>query len=297
MPLSLREAPDVASPRTAWSTHNRKELATWTSCHATLVEAANAYVPSSASASLGRRLVLFGDSITESWRGTSYGRAVPRTKGVLATLNATLGQRWAAPIALGIAADCTQHLLWRMTHGEITPAMAQDPSLAAVLLIGTNNMGKGHSVDETVAGIVACATHLLNGTRGRLLINAVLPRGDRRKKGRRKGRSYLADVASVNAALSRTVAATLARAYPARVRYVDCGAPFYASDALRRSAFTAVSGPGRDLGVTPFGGERVDLVRRELMPDRLHPNAAGHLLWGRCLVAALADAEAHEWGR
>ena len=34
------------------------------------------------------------------------------------------------------------------------------------------------------------------------------------------------------------------------------------------------------------------LVRRELMPDRLHPNAAGHAEWVRCLVPALAAAAA-----
>ena len=310
MVQKLAEAADVASPRTAWSTHNRKELSTWMTCHSSLVSAASNYRYDPRADRRTRSLVLFGDSITESWRGTSYGRAVPRTKGVPAALNKTLGRHWPSPIPLGIAADCTQHLLWRMSHGELTEAMAQDPSFTAVLLIGTNNLGRGYTTDQTVRGIAACANYLLNATRGRLLINAVLPRGDRRKRSRHKGHHFLHEVATVNAALDQRVFRNLWRAYPRRVSYTDCGRPFYTTDAIdmlsaSASAPSPRSAAAAGLELLKHGaaavrgsaaaGDRVEWVRRDLMPDRLHPNAAGQLLWGHCLVKALSDAEEHGW--
>ena len=108
------ESADAPSPRTSYSVHNPHEMKQWSATHARLVADAQSYVPAVAT-----RLVCFGDSITESWRGTAYGRAMPRAQGVPAVLNATFG-RWS-PLALGIAADCTQHLLWRMMNGEVSP--------------------------------------------------------------------------------------------------------------------------------------------------------------------------------
>lgn len=274
------EAADSASPRTLWSAYNRKEIQTWRSCHQRNTAHAAAYGPAPPNE---RRLVLFGDSITESWRGTSYCRRVPRAYGVPDVLNATLGTRWPAPLPLGIAADCTQHLLWRMAHGELTSAMAADPRLTSVLLIGTNNLGRGHTVDETVRGVRACASHLLNGTQGKLLVNALLPRGDKRKKSRRKGESYLRDILAVNAQLNRSVAA-LGAQFPGRVQYVDCGAGFWTPGTL-------VNGqPAEETSELVEGAKR-ELVRRELMPDRLHPNALGHKLWDSCLLSAITAAD------
>ena len=280
MPIKY-EAPDVPSPRTAWSAYNRREISMWHTCHERLAADALAFTP----ASMPRPLVLFGDSITESWRGTSYGRRIARADGVQDELNATLGHYGPAPVALGIAADCTQHLLWRLQHGELTAAMAADPRLSVVLLIGTNNLGRGHTVAETVRGILACVEHLLNGTRGRLLVNGLLPRGDRRKKGRRKGRGFLHEIAAVNSALNASAWA-LAAARPGRLRFVDCGAPFLASTVVRGDNKAATEGITAD--ATAASTSREEVVRRDLMPDRLHPNAAGHALWGRCLAQALA---------
>lgn len=309
-PVSYEPA-DVPSQRTLpWSVHNRKELNVWRTCHESMSTAAASY--SAAADAQHRRLVLFGDSITESWRGTSYCKPMPRTRGVPAALNSTLAARWPAPVVLGISADCTQHLLWRMQHGELTPAMGSDPWLTFVLLIGTNNLGHGHSVEETTRGVVAVANHLLNATHGRLLVNALLPRGDRRKRKHApkppKGgsapssppSSFKDDVLAVNAALKLAVANELEASYRGRARFVDCGAPFYTPPPA------SVTSSAADLGLvasaagattphaavpppTPLG--RLEVVRRELMPDRLHPNAAGQALWGSCLVSAL-----ERWG-
>jgi lysophospholipase L1-like esterase len=288
MALSLREPAGVASPRTLWSAYNKREVSTWHTCHDELVADAQRYSASTGESS--RRLVLFGDSITESWRGTSYGRKVARTKGVPQVLNATLGVRYKEILPLGIAADCTQHLLWRIIHGELTAPMAADPLLTIVLLIGTNNLGRGHTIDETYGGILAVATHLLNTTRARLLVNAILPRGDKHKKGKRKGRSFVSEVLAVNERLSTSLDQALGRAYPMRARVVDCGAPYYTEGFSVEAALKAhAAGVAR--GRPPTRSDREEIVRRELMPDRLHPNAQGHLLWGHCLLTAL-----HAWG-
>ena len=248
--LAVEEAADAPSPRTAWSVSNRKELATWERCHDTLHNDADAL--EMRVAPRASRLLLLGDSITESWRGTSYGRRVPRAAGVPEVLGSTLGARWPAPLALGISADCTQHLLLRMQHGELSAALKSDARLLVVLLIGTNNLGRGHSPEETVRGIMACAGHVLNATRGRLLVNALLPRGDRRKRGRKKGSGFVTDVRMVNHALNASVSDGLGSAFPGRARFVDCGEPFLLPHVRHQGAD---AGPAKEI------------VDRSLMPD------------------------------
>jgi hypothetical protein len=294
--MSHFEVPDVPSPRTLpWSVHNRKELNTWRACHESMRIAAATYTP--AVEQHKPRLVLFGDSITESWRGTSYCKTMPRTRGVPGVLNSTLAKHWPSPLPLAISADCTQHLLWRLQAGEFTPLMKNDPWLNVNLLIGTNNLGHGHSVGDTTRGILAVASYLLNATRTRLLINALLPRGDKRKRRHSRTASsgtshYTDDVVAVNSALEKAVASHLQRLYPSRVSYVDCGAPFYTQSPAKKSTAAdlglaaAASGAGPQAGIAP-ASTRPEIVRRDLMPDRLHPNAAGHELWGACIVQAL----------
>ena len=51
----------------------------------------------------------------------------------------------------GIAGDRTDHLLWRLEHGNL----AGRPPRAVVLLIGTNDLGSGRSPEATADGIRA----------------------------------------------------------------------------------------------------------------------------------------------
>ena len=69
-------------------------------------------------------LILIGDSITHGWEGK--GKDV---------WNEYYGKRNA--VNLGIGGDRTQHVLWRLYHGNIDGI---SPKLA-VLMIGTNNSG------------------------------------------------------------------------------------------------------------------------------------------------------------
>ncbi len=106
-------------------------------------------------------LLFVGDSITEGWLGegrdTWNREYVPRN-----ALN------------LGIGGDETQHVLWRLDHGEVD---GLSPRLV-VLLIGTNNLGNGDDTPaETAAGVAAVVAKLREKLPGSpILLLAVFPR-------------------------------------------------------------------------------------------------------------------------
>lgn len=80
-------------------------------------------------------VLFFGDSLTEGW-------------------DAGIWQRQLAPrgvLNAGIAGDRTDHLLWRLQHGNL----AGPPPKAVVLLIGTNDLGSGRSPEVTADGVRA----------------------------------------------------------------------------------------------------------------------------------------------
>ena len=107
-------------------------------------------------------LIFIGDSITENWSGP--GRAVwNRYYGGRNTFN------------LGVNADRTEHVLWRLDHGELTGI---SPRLA-VILIGTNNAGN-NAPDDIAAGVAA----IVDRVRGKLpqtviLLMGIFPRGEK----------------------------------------------------------------------------------------------------------------------
>ena len=75
-------------------------------------------------------------------------------------------------------------------------------------------------------GVVACATELLNSTRGALLVNALLPRGDRRKRGKARGRGFLGEIAAVNHELNERLQRTEFMPFAPVVAEEDAGAVF-----------------------------------------------------------------------
>jgi len=250
-PRMLQEQADVESTRTPWSTYFKQTVPRWHQLHASLAEEAAAFEP---PAKGQWKVVLIGDSITESWRGTDFGWHRQRINGVPQVLRNTLAARWPSPTVLAIGGDQTQHVLWRLAHGELSPAMASAARVAFVLLIGTNNLGWRHSTSETHKGIVAVARTVLTRARGRLLISAILPR-------EKSSSSIRPAIQSVNTMVQSSVA-DLSREFPARVGYVDCGEPFL--------------------------DNRLE-VKRDLMPDLLHPNAKGHNIFAGCLEVALLN--------
>ena len=79
------------------------------------------------------------------------------------------------PSILGFSRDCTEHVLWRLNHGEIDGIA---PKLA-VVMIGTNNIGaRRDPPEETAAGIQAILSTLRTGLPDtKILLLGVFPRG------------------------------------------------------------------------------------------------------------------------
>ncbi len=111
------------------------------------------------------QLVFIGDSITDGWDAEDGGLKVWEREFVpLKALN------------LGINCDSTQHVLWRLDHGEVDGL----PKLkAAVVMIGVNNKGiNGHTAGDIAAGIEAiCGRLKAKVPHARILLLGVFPRG------------------------------------------------------------------------------------------------------------------------
>src|SRR5690242_10525828 len=106
-------------------------------------------------------LIFIGDSITQGWEGA--GKNV--WQEYYAKRNA---------VNLGIGGDRTQHVLWRLDHGNIDGI---NPKLA-VLMIGTNNSGSNTSqqIAEGVRLIVEKLRAKLPNTK--VLVLGIFPRAD-----------------------------------------------------------------------------------------------------------------------
>ena len=111
----------------------------------------------------GKVGILFvGDSITDGWRGS--GKEV---------FNKTYGSM--DPYNIGIGGDRTEHVIWRLQHGEIEGISPK----VAVMMIGTNNLG-ANSNEEIVKGVTKCVKILndkLPSTK--VLLLGIFPRAEK----------------------------------------------------------------------------------------------------------------------
>ena len=109
-------------------------------------------------------LLLIGDSITQGWEGAGKD-----------AWEKHYGKRNA--VNLGIGGDRTQHVLWRLDHGNVDDI---SPKLA-VLMIGTNNSnGADNTAEEIAAGIDAIVKKLRTKLpQTKVLILAIFPRGEK----------------------------------------------------------------------------------------------------------------------
>ncbi|MDH4197709.1 MAG: GDSL-type esterase/lipase family protein [Candidatus Aminicenantes bacterium] len=113
-------------------------------------------------------LIFFGDSITHGWDGSFR-------PGPERVWSAYYGDRHA--LNLGFSGDRTEHVLWRLEHGEVDGLTPR----AVVLMVGTNNIGHGgQTVEEAEAGVRAvCRSIRRKMPRARLILLAVFPRQDK----------------------------------------------------------------------------------------------------------------------
>lgn len=186
------------------------------------------------------QLVFLGDSITAGWSG----------KG-----KAAWEKHWAPLKAanFGIGGDRTEHVLWRLEHGNFD---GLKPKLI-VLMIGTNNTGHQGSrpkelngetyactAEQTADGVKAILEKLKAKCPGaKILLLAVFPRGEKPEDRFRKQNE------ATNAILRGF-------ADGRTVHYLDIGAKFLQPD-----------------GTLP----------REIMPDVLHLSEKGYEIWAEAI--------------
>lgn len=119
-------------------------------------------------------LLFLGDSITESWGGEGHDISSPG--------HAIFIKEFAPLRAanFGIGGDCTQHLLWRLQHGELDGV---EPKVI-VLLVGSNNVW-AHSAEEIARGITAIVHEIRNHCRStRILLLGIFPCGEKPNRQR-----------------------------------------------------------------------------------------------------------------
>src|SRR6266702_5020886 len=109
----------------------------WAERHEAAVKAAHSHPDT--------QLLLIGDSITNN-----YDKPNPPDENFLPTWKEFYEPRKA--LNLGFSGDATEHVRWRLAHGEIDGLHPK----VAVLLIGTNNTGHFHqTAEQTIGGIDA----------------------------------------------------------------------------------------------------------------------------------------------
>ncbi len=205
----------------------------------------------------GYPVVFIGDSITHNWetKGKETWEKIFET-GECRALN------------VGFSADCTEHVLWRLQHGQLD---GTDPK-AIVLMIGTNNTGHRKMEEESPLDTFLGVRAIIEDLDGRFpkavkIICPIFPRG-----------------ATTNDAL--------------RVRND------HVNQALYRYVVSQRRNACKDSLVTwcDVGRELVDengVLSRETSPDLLHPGPAGYEVWARCLKPHLdyALGKTTEWPR
>lgn len=145
------------------------------------------------------QLVFLGDSITAGWNGNKeiWDKAFGPYE----------------PANFGIGGDRTQHVLWRITNGELDGIKPK----ACVLMIGTNNSGSD-SAEGIAKGITKIvATIREKQPQAKILLLAVFPRGE---KPDNPGRNKLTEVNQIVSKLDDGK----------HVFYLDIGAKFTQPD-------------------------------------------------------------------
>jgi (4-O-methyl)-D-glucuronate---lignin esterase len=158
-PAVARQA-DAAAAELAWVAAPRRDQNSMLA-HAQLVE----------KSKRGTIDVYFvGDSITRRWGALDYPE-------LLATWNASF-RGWNAA-NFGWGADQTQHILWRLQHGEL----ARPHPRVVVIQAGTNNVAALRGSDRTVPEVTRGIAAIVDLVRRKLphatiVLTAIFPRTD-----------------------------------------------------------------------------------------------------------------------
>ena len=158
------------------------------------------------------------------------------------------------PANFGIGGDQTQHVIWRIENGELNGIHPK----VVVLMLGTNNTG-ANTADEIAAAdrkIVQLIGAKIPETK--VLLLAIFPRGPRKN-----AEGKIVDDGSSRMNIIRAANAQLAKLDDGKnVRYLDIGAKFF--DASGK-------------------------IPDSIMPDQLHPTAAGYKIWADAMQPLLDE--------
>ncbi|PTX97899.1 GDSL-type esterase/lipase family protein [Opitutus sp. ER46] len=198
-----------------------------------------------AAAKGGVDLLFVGDSITDFWRNApekNGGRAVwDREFAPLHALN------------IGISADRTQHVLWRLRNGELNGI---DPKVI-VLMIGTNNTGfekdkvtPRNTPAQAAEGVRAIVRELRQREpQAKILLLAIFPRNEGPLDAQRQ------QVNEINREIAQLHNGDT-------IRFLDINAKLLEPDGT---------------------------LSRDIMPDLLHPGPKGYEIWAAAIKPAVLE--------
>jgi len=157
------------------------------------------------------------------------------------------------PANFGFSGDQTQHVIWRIENGELDGIRPK----VLVLMLGTNNAAAytGEQIAAADRKIVTMIRTRLPETK--ILLLAIFPRGPR------KTRDGSAEPWEQRMAVIRAANADLAQLDDGKmIRFLDINAAFLGNDGT---------------------------IPATIMPDQLHPNAAGYQLWADAMQPLLTE--------
>jgi len=187
----------------------------------------------------GVDVLFMGDSITDFWRSRG----------------SNVWNHYYVPLHaadFGISGDRTQHVLWRIEHGELDGLRPK----VVVLMIGTNNSGTDSPDDIARAiGEIIAVIHAKTPMT-KVLLLGVFPRGPRPNS------TPAADDSAKRMEVIRAVNARIAQYDDGgrSVKYLDIGDKFLGPDGK---------------------------IPSDVMPDQLHPGEKGYQIWAEAMNPTL----------
>jgi len=211
-------------------------------------------------------VVFYGDSITEGWKGTSYGipkeQKLDNYKVFESLFGGEESQSKLSGLALGISGDRCPHLLWRLQHGELPPSLR---AKVFWILIGTNDLPC--SEDAIYMGIVRIIDELREKRPDSMIVvNGLLPRAH-------EGTTGLLNEKTNNSKMTKWEGVQLINQRLETFAYQNDKVHYF--DAM--NLFTATNSDGQLY------------IPTSLMYDYLHPTAEGYRIWGEEIVKTLKD--------
>lgn len=183
-------------------------------------------------------IVFIGDSITHFWERS--GKDNKRSLGGINTFNNNFGKYNV--LNIGHSGDCTQHTLWMINNSQLLDNIK--PQLA-VVMIGTNNLGRRQTPEAAVAGIKCVISELRKKLpECKILLFGVFPRGAK------PDNPFRAKIKTINRSICSL-------ADDRNVFYCDI------TDQLLE----------KDGSLSP-----------QIMPDFLHPSEVGYAIWAKAIM-------------